>query len=134
MPLCVIKRFAYCQARQFPAVRQCRVQSLHTFSRTSLLLILVGNAASPEGSGGRCESSSPYVQIDVDSAGSFGEARIFWTTGSYRLILLSPRDTPQESIDFFEMVKRENPSQRIAFLVGSPEYVSFVIPEGMVAA
>ncbi len=73
-------------------------------------------------------------QIDVDSAGSFGEARIFWTTGSYRLILLSPRETPQESIDFFKMVKRENPSQRIAFLVGSPEYVSFVIPEVMVAA
>ena len=73
-------------------------------------------------------------QFDVDSAGSFGEARIFWTTGNYRLILLSARETPQESIDFFEMVKRENPSQRIAFLVGSPEYVSFEIPEGMVAA
>ena len=73
-------------------------------------------------------------QIDVDSAGSFGEARIFWTTGSYRLILLSARETPQESIDFFEMVKRENPSQRIAFLVGSPECISFVIPEGMAAA
>ncbi len=72
--------------------------------------------------------------IDVDSAGSFGEARVFWTSGSYRLILLSPRETPQESIDFFQMVKRKNPSQRIAFLVGSPEYVSFAIPEGMVAA
>jgi len=73
-------------------------------------------------------------QIDVDSAGSFGEARVFWTTGSYRLILLSPRETPQESIDFFKMVKREDPLQRIAFLIGSPEYFSFVIPEGMLAA
>ena len=73
-------------------------------------------------------------QFDVDSAGSFGEARIFWTTSSYRLILLSARETPQESIDFFEMVKRENPLQRIAFLVGSPQYVSFVIPEGMATA
>lgn len=73
-------------------------------------------------------------QIDVDSAGSFAEARIFWATGSYRLVLLSARETPQESVDFFRMVKRENPSQRIAFLVGSPEYVSFAIPEGMVAA
>jgi hypothetical protein len=73
-------------------------------------------------------------QIEVDSAGSFGEARIFWTNATYRLILLSPRETPQESIDFFEMVKGQNPSQRIGFLVGSPEYVSFVIPEGMQAA
>ncbi len=72
--------------------------------------------------------------IDVDSAGSFGQARVFWTSSSYRLILLAPRETPQQSIDFFQLVKRENPSQRIAFLVGSPEYVSFVIPEGMVAA
>ena len=73
-------------------------------------------------------------QIDVDSAGSFGEARVYWTNGTYRLILLCPRETPQESIDFFQMVKSDNPSQRIGFLVGSPEYVSFVIPHGMQAA
>ena len=73
-------------------------------------------------------------QIDVDSAATFVEATEFWTTARYTLILLTPRETPQESIDFFEMVKRENPSQRIAFLVGSPEYVTFAVPAGMVEA
>jgi CheY-like chemotaxis protein len=69
-------------------------------------------------------------KVEVDAAASLSEALIFWRTGKYNLVLLTPRETVQQSVEFFQMIKQEKPGQQVAFLVGAPGYLSFTIPAG----
>jgi len=67
-------------------------------------------------------------KVEVDTAASLTEALIFWRTGKYNLVLLTPRETVQQSVEFFRMIKQEKPGQQVAFLMGAPAYLSFTIP------
>jgi len=67
-------------------------------------------------------------KVEVDTAASLTEALIFWRTGKYNLVLLKTRETVQQSVEFFQMIKQEKPCQQVAFLVGAPGYLSFTIP------
>jgi CheY-like chemotaxis protein len=69
-------------------------------------------------------------KVEVDTAASLTEALIFWRTGKYNLVLLMPRETVQQSVEFFRMIKQEKPGQQVAFLTGAPAYLSFTIPDG----
>ena len=66
--------------------------------------------------------------VEVDTAASLTEALIFWRTGKYNLVLLTPRETVRQSVELFQMIKQEKPGQQVAFLVGAPRYLSFTIP------
>jgi len=62
--------------------------------------------------------------VDVDVASNITEARELWRTNAYHLVLLAPRENPGAAVEFWEEIKRDKPRQRVAFLVGSPAYVS----------
>ena len=62
--------------------------------------------------------------VDVDVASNIPEARELWRTNAYHLVLVAPRENPDAALEFWEEIKRDKPRQRVAFLVGSPAYVS----------
>ena len=62
--------------------------------------------------------------VDVDVASNMPEALELWKTNAYHLVLVAPRETPGAALDFWQEIKRDKPRQRVAFLVGSPAYIS----------
>ena len=66
--------------------------------------------------------------VDVDVASNMSEARVLWSTGVYHLVLVALRERPAEAFEFWEEIKRDKPRQSVAFLVGSPGYVSRTWP------
>jgi len=62
--------------------------------------------------------------VDVDVASNIPEAIELWRTNAYHLVLVAPRENPGAALEFWQEIKRDKPRQRIAFLVGSPAYVS----------
>ena len=44
---------------------------------------------------------------------------------AYHLVLVAPRENPEEAIQFHREIKRLHPEQRVAFFVGPPKYISF---------
>jgi len=69
--------------------------------------------------------------VDVDVASNISEARVLWSTGVYHLVLVALRERPAEAFEFWEEIKRDKPRQSVAFLVGSPGYVSRTWPAGI---
>jgi len=66
--------------------------------------------------------------VDVDAASNIPEALALWRTSVYHLVLVAPRENPGEALEFWQEIKREKPRQRVAFLIGSPAYVSLTWP------
>lgn len=68
--------------------------------------------------------------IDVDTAENLDEARFFFQSGRYELVLLAVRGyLAGETLDFCRIMQDIAPDQRIAFLLGPPRYLTLNWPE-----
>jgi DNA-binding NtrC family response regulator len=63
--------------------------------------------------------------IAVHTVSSIKEARLYLEMHYSDLVLLATRENPEEALAFRREVRRQNPKQRVAFLVGPPDYLSF---------
>src|SRR6202162_1662328 len=61
--------------------------------------------------------------IDVDCAADVLEARCWWRADLYNLVLINATGEPESRDQFCSDIRGANPRQRIAFFVGSPEYL-----------
>jgi len=61
--------------------------------------------------------------VEVDCAADISEARSLWQADSYNLVLLDVRRDPGSVDAFCTEIKDAKPPQRVAFLVGKPEYL-----------
>ena len=64
------------------------------------------------------------VGIDVDSAADIVEARIWWRPALYDLVLINMEKGRGLRDRFCDDVRNATPPQRLAFLVGRPEYLA----------
>lgn len=64
------------------------------------------------------------VGIDVDSAADFVEARVWWRPALYDLVLINMEKGRGQREKFCDDVRSATPPQRLAFLVGQPEYLA----------
>ena len=62
--------------------------------------------------------------IDVDSAADIVEARVWWRPALYDLVLINMEKGMGQRDKFCEDLRSATPPQRVAFLVGQPEYLS----------
>jgi hypothetical protein len=62
--------------------------------------------------------------IEVDCAADVLEARCWWRADLYNLVLISATGEPENRDQFCSDIRGANPRQRIAFFVGSPEYLA----------
>ncbi|HUM05234.1 MAG TPA: hypothetical protein VLT90_07225 [Terriglobales bacterium] len=62
--------------------------------------------------------------IDVDSAADIVEARIWWRPALYDLVLIYMEKERGQRDKFCDDVRSATPPQRLAFLVGQPEYLA----------
>ena len=62
--------------------------------------------------------------IDVDSAADIVEARVWWRPALYDLVLINMEKGSGQRDKFCDDVRSATPPQRLAFLVGQPEYVA----------
>lgn len=62
--------------------------------------------------------------IDVDSAADIVEARIWWRPALYDLVLINMEKGRGQRDKFCDDVRSATPPQRLAFLVGQPEYLA----------
>ena len=61
--------------------------------------------------------------VEVDCAADISEARSLWQADSYNLVLMDVRRDPRSVDAFCAEMKDAKPPQRMAFLVGKPEYL-----------
>jgi len=62
--------------------------------------------------------------MDVDCAADIGEARSWWRADLYDLVLVNMEKGEGHRDQFCEDVRSASPLQRLAFLVGKPEYLA----------
>jgi len=62
--------------------------------------------------------------MDVDSAADIAEARSWWRPGLYDLVLINMENGRSQRDKFCDDLRSATPSQRLAFLVGQPEYLA----------
>jgi len=62
--------------------------------------------------------------IDVDSAADIVEARIWWRPALYDLVLINMEKGRGQRDKFCDDLRSATPPQRLAFLVGRPEYLT----------
>ena len=63
--------------------------------------------------------------IDVRTAETLDDARVFFQAGRYDLVLLDLRRyPPAEALVFCRLIKSIDPNQRLALLVGAPSYIT----------
>ena len=62
--------------------------------------------------------------IDVDSAADIVEARVWWKPALYDLVLINMDNGRGQRDKFCDDVRSATPPQRLAFLVGRPEYLA----------
>src|SRR5499433_4027852 len=62
--------------------------------------------------------------IDVDSAADIAEARAWWRPALYDLVLINMEKGRGPRDRFCDDVRSATPPQRLAFLVGRPEYLA----------
>jgi CheY-like chemotaxis protein len=62
--------------------------------------------------------------IDVDSAADIVEARVWWKPALYDLVLINMEKGRGQRDKFCDDVRSATPPQRLAFLVGQPEYLA----------
>ena len=64
------------------------------------------------------------VGMNVDCAADIMEARIWWRAGLYDLVLINMEKGHGYRDKFCDDVRSATPPQRLAFLVGQPEYLA----------
>ena len=62
--------------------------------------------------------------IDVDSAVDIAEARAWWRPALYDLVLINMEKGRGQRDSFCDDLRSAKPPQRLAFLVGQPEYLA----------
>jgi CheY-like chemotaxis protein len=62
--------------------------------------------------------------IDVDCAADIAEARSWWRPALYDLVLMNMDKGRGQRDKFCDDLRRATPPQRLAFLVGQPEYLA----------
>jgi CheY-like chemotaxis protein len=62
--------------------------------------------------------------MDVDSAADIAEARSWWRPALYDLVLINMEKGRGQRDKFCDDLRSATPPQRLAFLVGQPEYLS----------
>ena len=62
--------------------------------------------------------------IEVDCAADVLEARCWWRADLYNLVLINATAEAESRDQFCNDIRGANPRQRIAFFVGSPEYLA----------
>ena len=62
--------------------------------------------------------------VDVDCAGDIAEARAWWKPALYDLVLINMEKGHGHRDKFCDDVRSATPPQRLAFLVGQPEYLA----------
>lgn len=62
--------------------------------------------------------------IDVDSAADIAEARVWWRPALYDLVLINMEKGRGQRDKFCDDLRSARPPQRLAFLVGRPEYLT----------
>ncbi len=65
--------------------------------------------------------------VGVDPVSTIDEARSHLRYDTYDLVLLAPRENTDEAIAFRDEIRAQNPKQRVGFLVGPPQYISFTL-------
>jgi len=63
--------------------------------------------------------------VTVHTANSIEAARARLKENAYALVLVAPRENPEDAIQFHREIRQHNPQQKVAFLVGPPKYLSF---------
>jgi CheY-like chemotaxis protein len=61
--------------------------------------------------------------VDVDSAADIAEARVWWRPALYDLVLINMEKGRGQRDSFCDDLRSATPRQRLAFLVGQPEYL-----------
>jgi CheY-like chemotaxis protein len=61
--------------------------------------------------------------VEVDCACDISEARSLWQADAYNLVLMDVKREPRNVEDFCSEMAGAKPPQRMAFLVGKPEYL-----------
>src|SRR5215472_12999314 len=64
------------------------------------------------------------VGIDVDCAADIAEARSWWRPALYDLVLINMEKGRGQRDRFCDGLRSATPRQRLAFLVGQPEYLA----------
>jgi len=62
--------------------------------------------------------------MDVDCAADIDEARSWWRADLYDLVLINMEQSREYRDKFCDDIRRATPPQRLAFLVGQPEYLA----------
>jgi CheY-like chemotaxis protein len=62
--------------------------------------------------------------MDVDCAADIAEARSWWRAAFYDLVLINMEKGRGHRDRFCEEIRNATPPQRLAFLVGQPEYLA----------
>jgi CheY-like chemotaxis protein len=62
--------------------------------------------------------------MDVDCAADVDEARSWWRADFYDLVLINMEQSPEYRDKFCDDIRSATPPQRLAFLVGQPEYLA----------
>jgi CheY-like chemotaxis protein len=62
--------------------------------------------------------------MDVDCAADVDEARLWWKANFYDLVLINMEKSHEYRDKFCDDIRSATPPQRLAFLVGQPEYLA----------
>lgn len=69
-------------------------------------------------------------EVEVHTASNISDAGSLWTRHSYDLVLFAAEEHSDEVILLCSELKRSKPRQRVALLVGAPQYVREVGSKG----
>jgi CheY-like chemotaxis protein len=72
--------------------------------------------------------------VEVHCAKDSVEAALLWVPGFFNLVLLDVRHKPKDAMAFWRTIRRQDPKQRIFFLVGAPLYISATCPDEVVGS
>lgn len=70
-------------------------------------------------------------EVEVHTAGNINDASRLWTKYSYDLVLLAAEENSEEAALFCDELRKSKRRQRIALLVGAPQYVREVSSKRM---
>jgi DNA-binding NtrC family response regulator len=73
-----------------------------------------------------------WYGVALHTASSIEEARLSLRMNSYHLVLLATREDPEAAIAFRREIRQQDPKQRVAFLVGPPDYLSFTFGRNLI--
>ena len=102
-----------------------------TFSPSNKnVLIVAGNRAAQNVRADVLRSHGVEVHCAKDSV----EAALLWVPNFFNLVLLDMRHKPKDALAFGRTIRRQDPKQRIFFLVGPPHYISATCPDEVVSS